>query len=427
VIRMLGLLIIFVTTGLSNASATELRASVTLNKVEAYVNEEILITVRVAAPDTAFNITAPYLDLKSDQLDLFPLHKREFDQPIGGTMLKVSEMVYAVFVQQPGKLEIPSLRFKATLPITENGATRNPIITAETINQVISIAAAPTSEATWLPAQSVRISGEWPADENTVYRTGQPLQRVISIHVEGQHPAAVPGIELPEIDGVRSYPDLPQLTLQKSPTGIGGLQTHSVALIVDQAGAKTLPALSIDWWDSNDRSWKQATLAAETITIQPAESIAWEIERKRYRWALLIVSGIALALAWICSVLWRKRGMVSTPVKPRLSERAAWSKIRKSLKQKNVAEVRQNLLVWARIRWPAYRITRLEQLESVAREHFSTILKLNDSLYAKHRSVNVDFEAISKALREMRKIEPGKAWQSAENPRQALYPELRKM
>jgi len=431
-IRIVCLMAFLLLAGNVYASTPELRASVNVSRIDAYVNEEILVTVRVEAPASAFNVTDPYLELK--QVDLYSLHKREFKQTIGGKKFSVSEIVYAVFVQQPGELVIPSLRFKATLPITDDAQTSNPILNVETETQRLTITSAPASDAAWFPAKSVTISGSWPADKNTLYRAGEPITRIISIHLEGQHPAAIPNVEPTEIEGVKSYPDLPQLTLKKSASGLGGTQTKSVTLIMDRAKTVTLPEMNIDWWDINEGSWKRATLPAETLTVQPAiMSLTWVKERNRYRWALLLLAAVAGSLALLSALLWRKQHVLAKHIEKTgargtaaLTEKAAWLNLQRSLKQQKPTQVRHDLLAWVRVRWPEYRMTRLDQLTHIDSQLAAHAQELNEGLYSKHSSGQANYAALTNSLRKLRKLKARNAGQSAVGSRRALYPEENK-
>jgi len=192
----------------------------------------------------------------------------------------------------------------------------------------------------------------------------------------------------------------------------------------------TLPELRIDWWDINDHTWKQATLPEETVTVRPApESPNWVNVRNRYRWAVLLLSAITLGLALLCAALWRKRHpnwTIETPHGariPKISEKTAWSQLRRSLKQQQPAQVRRDLLVWARARWPALGITRLDQLERIDSDLTSSIFRLNSSLYAKEPKPDVDYGTITQVLLRLRKVNNRIAVQFADGVQQRLYPD----
>ncbi len=118
----------------------------------------------------------------------------------------------------------------------------------------------------WLPARNVqlKLSG-LPSDGRVDAAT--PLTITLSISASGQPADALPEPELPTITGARVYPDRTQDTTDDSGEWLRGTRTRSFAIVPDRNGTLAIPAITLDWWDTNHDRAEQASVPAHVLAV----------------------------------------------------------------------------------------------------------------------------------------------------------------
>jgi hypothetical protein len=127
------------------------------------------------------------------------------------------------------------------------------------------------SSSYWLPARRVSLTGQWRPDPLEAH-VGDPVTLELHLRAEGLTAAQLPDLSsmlsLPA--GLKAYPD--QAKLNNAPQGdtIVGTRDQNVALIADQAGQYSLPALKVVWWDTQANEAREESLPARSLNILPA-------------------------------------------------------------------------------------------------------------------------------------------------------------
>ncbi|KAA0906842.1 protein BatD, partial [Aquicoccus porphyridii] len=105
------------------------------------------------------------------------------------------------------------------------------------------------ADAPWMPARALSISESWsPQPEQA--QVGESLTRNVLLKVEGLSGTQLPPLPLPDVQGLRRYPDQPQLADQSTDQGLIGSREEREALVPEQAGRIELPALEVVWWNT---------------------------------------------------------------------------------------------------------------------------------------------------------------------------------
>lgn len=127
----------------------------------------------------------------------------------------------------------------------------------------------------WLPARNVSLQAHWnPASLEA--HVGDPVTLDLKLQAEGLTAAQLPDLStlLRQPSSLKAYPDQPNLKDTTQGSEIVGTRDQSIALIADQAGHFTIPELHVTWWDTHANQAREVTLAAQTLTIQPAPGSA---------------------------------------------------------------------------------------------------------------------------------------------------------
>jgi len=231
----------------------------------------------------------------------------------------------------------------------------------------------------WMPARRVSLTSEW-HQASTQAHVGDALTLSVAVEAEGlpaeQLPDVASLLEVPQ--GLKAYPDEPKLDNSNQGDTVVGRRAQNIALIADQPGRFTLPALELRWWDTVRNLPQQVTVPARTVLVLPAPAAAparttpaAEPASGSSRFALeepwRFVS-LALALAWLATLAgWygsRRRAalLLHPPLTPSGALRAsgsppsgtsrARSQFLEACRANDPRAARRNLLAWSGAEWP---------------------------------------------------------------------------
>ncbi|WP_392343892.1 BatD family protein [Pseudoalteromonas prydzensis] len=128
-------------------------------------------------------------------------------------------------------------------------------------------------QGAWLPSELVNLDEQWQPEDDTV-EVGTPITRTLTLTALGITKEQLPDIELPEIKGVRSYPDEKENNHLVRDGRVISQQTASYALLPQTPGTYTLPEVSVPWYNTKINRISYATLPARTITVTPSSNDA---------------------------------------------------------------------------------------------------------------------------------------------------------
>ena len=109
--------------------------------------------------------------------------------------------------------------------------------------------------------------------ERPEFVVGEPVTRTLSLQLKGIEAAQLAPTTIPDIIGLRVYPEQPNV--QESTT-VEGYQVERVerfGLVPSKPGSIELPPVRIRWWDTTTNQERVAELPAETITVLPGPDV----------------------------------------------------------------------------------------------------------------------------------------------------------
>lgn len=190
-----------------------------------------------------------------------------------GKRIGVYERRYAIFPEVSGKLVIPGQRFSSRV---SNRFNRLRGATESVVSKLIELDIKPIPnnypQAPWIPASKFAIEETYSiAPKN--WMVGEPVTRTMKITATGLSSGQVPPIPMPEIEGVRYYPDQSQDESNVTEQGLVTTIVQSVALVPTKTGPMTLPDIRIPWWNTLTNSVEYATLPAQIIHVNPGTNV----------------------------------------------------------------------------------------------------------------------------------------------------------
>ena len=244
--------------------------------------------------------------------------------------------------------------------------------------------------ANWIPAQHIELELEWD-DMDANPRPGDSVGVTLSLRASGLPGETLPAdLLLHESEHYRIYAD--QETRSTQIGGAPGEEQFSgslqqrYAIIFDQAGEISFPALNLHWWNLDLDRAAVASVAATGLTVSAVDASAARSSvtgenlsgavnggkgasargliplelYQHWTWLLLLPGGLLLVmllvlakplyarlLARLRQVGWRRRCLLN---------------LKQACRSNNAAQTRLELINWGRVHWLDHRISGLHQL-----------------------------------------------------------------
>jgi hypothetical protein len=247
-----------------------------LDQDSVYVQAQAVLTLHiyhsVSLYDDSSLTPLQIDDARVEQLG----ESRTYEKVINGVRHGVIEIRYAIFPQHSGVLDIPELTFSATLADTAStqdsapqGLKPGKLMHVSSAQMPLTVKAKPAeypADAPWLPARSLSLGESWnPEPDHS--QVGDSLTRSLTVKAEGLSSSQLPPLPVTEANGLRSYPDQPQLSNQVSDRGLIGSREDSQALVPNRSGSIDLPALEVVWWNTHEDHLERSSLPARTLQV----------------------------------------------------------------------------------------------------------------------------------------------------------------
>jgi hypothetical protein len=175
-----------------------------------------------------------------------------------------------VFPQASGELVIPRLQFDATLGGSswfDRFGSAGKRVRLRSQEQRIRVLPPEPGAGAWLPARLLTVVETWDRSPNEL-RIGESVTRTLTLTANGLTAAQLPALPTTAVDGLRLYPDKPELSDETADDGISGTRIERSAVIPQRAGDLQLPELRLRWWDTINRRFEEAVVPGRTIHVQ---------------------------------------------------------------------------------------------------------------------------------------------------------------
>ncbi|WP_271411745.1 BatD family protein [Pseudomonas sp. Q1-7] len=247
-----------------------------LDQESVYVQAQAMLTLRIYHSVSLYDDSS-LSPLQMDDARVERLGEpRTYEKEINGVRHGVIEVRYALFPQKSGVLEIPPQVFSATLvdPGSESGyqpfGPRPGKLTRVNSPRIpLNVKPKPAeypADAPWLPARNLTLTESWSPDPAGV-QTGDSLTRSLMMTVEGLSSAQIPPLPATQAQGLRRYPDQPQLGNKTDERGLLGSREEREALVPTSSGRLELPAVVVTWWNTRENRLERSEIPARTLEV----------------------------------------------------------------------------------------------------------------------------------------------------------------
>lgn len=408
-----------------------------LDKERIHVQEQVLLTVRLYSRVNLDGAEIQPLEL--DEAVIKAVNEENYITQIDGRQHIVVETTFALFPQRSGTLEIPSLVYDLAVSRGQRDfwgrSSRQRVRT-----DALSLPVDPTPDSytgnTWLPARNLELSEHWGTDPSAL-RQGEPVTRRITLQAEGLTAAQLPNLTLEDIPGVTFYPDRPQTEEQVNVGGVQSTSTLTLAMVPNRSGRIELPAVRLQWWDTDADQMRTAELPATTVNVTavPGAAPAQQPEAERSSgsgepprtltappaqgaptWLTWTLGAVALSLfffsLWLAWVIARLKAELNERDervrrhrdRSQAARNRAWQGVKRAAKADDLHALRRALLDWGAAIWPDVPPRGLTDLaerldDDVAR---ARLQELDAILFKGEPDSSFDTTALLQALNQSR-------------------------
>ncbi|WP_230874613.1 BatD family protein [Methylomonas sp. LL1] len=395
---------------LTTSSSDEVFLEVQVTPEKPYVQSQVLYTLKLyrRVQITQASLNDPEIkDAVVEKLG----EDSTYSTQVKGMDYWVTERKYAIFPQQSGIFTIEPLTLTAEVVANQNPRfngffnrqiTESRRVSSKAITLNVQPVPASFTGPAWLSAESLELSQSW-SDDRLQGKVGEPLTRTIKLTAKGATVGQLPELAGQSgIDGIKTYPDQPLLREDKSSDGLNAVREEKIAYISSKPGEYTLPALTINWFNTKTQKTEVAHLAEVRIKalatedsqpaatapsqaqIEPGHQQASPVSATDGNLLWQALSGF-LGLGWLLTMVWffrdkrQKSPVDKMPVveAARLDQQTA---LKKACQQNNPHAAKQALLDWGRRQFAADNLTAVADCCSGPLSE--EILALNHVLYS---------------------------------------------
>ncbi len=427
-----------------------------VNKESVYVQAQLILTVKIyyAVGLSEAHITEPEIAGALVQ-KLGEGQKQE--ALLKGVRYSIIEQNYAIFPETSGQLEIPELLLSGRTQSRFGNRFRSNGQFVRVKSRPISIRVLPKPDAfpvdePWLPATALVVDDSWEMlDPET--RAGEPVTRTITVTAKGVAAAQLPPVELPQVSGLKMYPDQPQRDEKATAQGLVAQQTSATAIVPVREGDYSIAPIRIYWWDTDTNTLMNGLIKGRTIHAsavplisQPAVSASEEKSAKinaitqdgttrpdRWLWPTLAA---LFAFLWlITAYLWwaaksRKKAAMVAPESIRSqkleSRRQAYRLLRKACNATDPAAAREALLAWLKVVFSDESIRTLNDVVHLDchLQLAPMLVELDAVLYGQPSTENNrwDGKSLLKVIEQIKKTEERRCRRRNSRSLPSLYP-----
>ena len=254
-------------TQAANAKQSSISIEGINDKSSIYVGESINYRVRILIGEQMDQATLapPYGDgLTATQVG----QDAQNEVVQNGRRYIVITRNYQITADKPGNITLHGAKFSGSVIKGSRGfgSTLTMPVDKTAKNIELTIKAKPSNyKGLWLPTSDLQLNQVWQpsVDGKTTVdaKVGEPITRILTLRIKNIAQSSMPNISLTYPTSVRSYDEKPEYSERNGYTTM----TLKQVIIPRKTGKIELPAISINWW--NTQQEKQQTKKVDGLTL----------------------------------------------------------------------------------------------------------------------------------------------------------------
>lgn len=257
----------------TNGVQADFFAEAQVTNTSPYVQEQFILTVK-AYSTNRFNNGGFGIQFPDNVIaKLTGQDDKVYKTAINGQTYFVQERQFILYVERSGETTLPPITFTSQVPTNQiNSFGFRLAKNQRTKTQAIKLNVRPmpnsASNQTWLPAKSLSLSHYLEKDN---YEVGTPMTLTLSTVAEGIISEQMPQPNLSALkQDFKIYPDQPELKSRWDNGAVISTRVDKIALIPIKAGKQSIPAITLDWWNTQKDQAETAKTVPITIEVKPS-------------------------------------------------------------------------------------------------------------------------------------------------------------
>lgn len=374
---------------------------------DLFINQQLIYTVRLYNSQRLLD--AEYQPPRVEDALLVPLgDSRHFQTIMNDRNYAVEEQHYAIFPQKSGPLKIIGPSFHA---LVFDAVPRRINVHGKTTEIEVKPVPANFKHNYWLPAKQVALTEVY--DQTIpIMAQGSTLIRTVTLQAAGVPAQLLPTLEFPSTSQFNSYPEKPELSNTAKQQELVGRADIKTTYLLNTAGQITIPALKVQWFNTDTGKIEIASLPARTIEVtakgtkQPTEAPPPAVlptkhlnklaTEKPDHLAWWIAAGFALAWLFTLGLWWLRKA----PPTSSKNKRAILKQLRQACNDNNPAQAQVSLLAWAAFQWPNNAPLNLLHLAKLVHDTAfkKQLTVLSQALYSQEKNANWNGDALWQSI-----------------------------
>lgn len=255
-------------------------AELSIDNETPYVQAQIILSLHVFDDGSLAAAEPEIPDIAAMQIEQIPGDPQRLETR-DGVEYRVHTWRYALFPQRSGSYEIPRIKVVANVKdpsyggnlILRNTPTRRISFRSDSMQLDVRPRPAQSKSEWWLPVKQIDLQKSWSSDPATS-QVGEPLTYSVVLTTNGATSTQLPEIKLPDVDGLKIYPDVPELVSQPGEDSVISRRTDKWSIIPQRAGTITLPEYRLQWWDTVADRERVTVIPAQQLVVSGAAATA---------------------------------------------------------------------------------------------------------------------------------------------------------
>lgn len=253
-----------------NSNQPDIKVDYDIDKDQLYVGESIRYTVRIRIGEQMSQATlvAP----SGDGLEVKQIgDDRQAEPVLNGRRYLVITRDYQITASKAGTILLRGAEFRGNVVKSGRGfgSTLRIPVAKQTESLNLDIKDKPSSyKGLWIPTQDLQLEQQWQPDSQEI-RVGDPLTRTITLRIKNAEQSSMPNLALQYPDKVKVYNEKPVYSTVNGYT----VMTFKQVLLPRDKGDLSLPALSINWWNTDTSQQETSHIDGLEVTVLPGDNI----------------------------------------------------------------------------------------------------------------------------------------------------------
>ncbi len=195
----------------------------------------------------------------------------EGSELVNGQRYQTITRRYSLVPQQSGHFELKAPWFQGEM-IERSSSSYDYFAKTKTVSaqgQAVTFTVLPIADGfqgQWLVSELVTLQEEWSADPTQLVQ-GEPITRTITLTALDLADHQLPDLQITLPAGLKSYDEKPQAKKAERKGRMVAQKVFTSALIANQQGQMTLPAVRLPWWNSVKGAVDYAELPERVLTV----------------------------------------------------------------------------------------------------------------------------------------------------------------